>query len=110
MPKQIVSLFDCYEFDEREKLLAFVFPDMNLLHIKNERAVAANRKILIKVGEDNDVRSYELQQKYWEGYIEALSYLIHLHEDNTAEMREQIAVELEEARRLAEANPDLNQT
>lgn len=70
----IEGLFSRYEFDETEEFAATILTDLQDKHVQNEIAIAYAKKLQLKL-EPDDLATFHLEHKYWEGFTEALMTL-----------------------------------
>lgn len=97
MPKEFEVPFKAYEFSQEESELAFVFTDMQVMHIRTEAAIAATERVKLKVPVDdpNATMRFLCEQEYYRGKVEALLGLLATHEDTRTEIQRRILSEID---------------
>lgn len=78
MPKELETPFKAYEFTEEEANLAFIFTDMQEMHIRTELAVAAIQKTNLAF-DPSDPDRLKFETEYWRGKMEAFKELLATH-------------------------------
>lgn len=79
MAKILPNDFTAYAFTPEEESVAVVFTELQVQHLITEKAAAANEFLSVIVDPSN-VHKAELERMYIMGKIDAIKYLLQLHD------------------------------
>lgn len=87
MAEFVVSVFSKTLFTDEEQLQATVFTELQERHIRNELAIAAEEKMGIALNSEvtNGREIFIMTHEYYRGKMEALAWLLSVHENNKDE-------------------------
>lgn len=75
MAKERPSVFTRYDFSGEEEYAARVFSDLQEKHLRNELAIASEKRVLLEYDPTEHAR-YVSEVKYLEGFIAAIMMLL----------------------------------
>lgn len=104
MAKELETPFKAYEFSNEEANLAFIFTDMQEMHIRTELSVCAINKAKLAYDPDQPEK-LKFENEYWRGKMEMCEELLATHMNTKSALYS----EMLEAARSQENSDDDNQ-
>lgn len=104
MAKEVETPFKAYEFNNEEATLAFIFTDLQEMHIRTELTVCAINKAKLAYDPEQPEK-LKFETEYWRGKMEMCEELLATHMNTKSALYR----EMVEAAARAQENSDDNQ-